>query len=205
MPDRSQRVSRFLDRLQHLLVEIDASQVDGVVFLDNWRKYIACLGNGFRIPSVNRVASAVRPDLFHGVGLLPVKPLAKQPGQPFARVPAEGRLRLWGQLFIGISARFTMCNLGKGADFDREHCKFPEISPIPETRAFGAVRSTCVTLFPVQCDFRIKSAIQSLPYAAREETHREHLGTLRRIYGYRMFAGKCAHRMKVWLVQWVFM
>ena len=38
-----------------------------------------------------------------------------------------------------------------------------------------------------------------LPYAAREETRHEHLATLRRIYGYRMFTGKCARQVKSWL------
>ena len=36
-------------------------------------------------------------------------------------------------------------------------------------------------------------------YAIREETRREHLAELRRIYGYRMFAGRCARNLKVWL------
>ena len=36
-------------------------------------------------------------------------------------------------------------------------------------------------------------------YAVREETRREHLAELRRIYGYRMFTGRCARDLKVWL------
>ena len=36
-------------------------------------------------------------------------------------------------------------------------------------------------------------------YAVREETRREHLAELRRIYGYRMFSGRCARDLKVWL------
>ena len=36
-------------------------------------------------------------------------------------------------------------------------------------------------------------------YAIREETRREHLAELRRIYGYRMFSGRCARDLKVWL------
>ena len=36
-------------------------------------------------------------------------------------------------------------------------------------------------------------------YAIREETRREHLAELRRIYGYRMFSGRCARNLKVWL------
>ena len=36
-------------------------------------------------------------------------------------------------------------------------------------------------------------------YAVREETRREHLAKLRRIYGYRMFSGRCARDLKVWL------
>ena len=36
-------------------------------------------------------------------------------------------------------------------------------------------------------------------YALREETRREHLAELRRIYGYRMFSGSCARDLKVWL------
>ena len=36
-------------------------------------------------------------------------------------------------------------------------------------------------------------------YAVREETRREHLADLRRIYGYRMFSGRCARDLKVWL------
>lgn len=40
-----------------------------------------------------------------------------------------------------------------------------------------------------------------LPYAVREETRREHLVALRRIYGYRMFKGKRVRRMKSWLAE----
>jgi len=40
-----------------------------------------------------------------------------------------------------------------------------------------------------------------LPYAVREETRREHLVVLRRIYGYRMFKGKHVRRMKSWLAE----
>ena len=36
-------------------------------------------------------------------------------------------------------------------------------------------------------------------YALREETRREHLAKLRRIYGYRMLSGRCARDLKVWL------
>ena len=36
-------------------------------------------------------------------------------------------------------------------------------------------------------------------YAIREETRREHLAELRRIYGYRMFSGRSARDLKVWL------
>ena len=36
-------------------------------------------------------------------------------------------------------------------------------------------------------------------YAVREETRREHLSELRRIYGYRMFSGRCARDLKAWL------
>ena len=36
-------------------------------------------------------------------------------------------------------------------------------------------------------------------YAIREETRREHLAELRRIYGYRMFKGRCARDLRVWL------
>ena len=36
-------------------------------------------------------------------------------------------------------------------------------------------------------------------YAIREETRWEHLAELRRIYGYRMFSGRCARDLKVWL------
>ena len=38
-------------------------------------------------------------------------------------------------------------------------------------------------------------------YATREETRREHLATLRKIYGYRMFTGKHARAMKAWLAE----
>ena len=34
-------------------------------------------------------------------------------------------------------------------------------------------------------------------YAVREETRREHLTEIRRIYGYRMFSGRCARDLKV--------
>ena len=36
-------------------------------------------------------------------------------------------------------------------------------------------------------------------YAIREETRREQLAELRRIYGYRMFSGRCVRDLKVWL------
>jgi len=36
-------------------------------------------------------------------------------------------------------------------------------------------------------------------YVIREETRRERLAELRRIYGYRMFSGRCARDLKVWL------
>ena len=36
-------------------------------------------------------------------------------------------------------------------------------------------------------------------YAIREETRREHLAEFRRIYGYRMFSGRCARDLKLWL------
>ena len=36
-------------------------------------------------------------------------------------------------------------------------------------------------------------------YAVREETRREHLAEIRRIYGYRMFTGRCARDLKIWL------
>ena len=36
-------------------------------------------------------------------------------------------------------------------------------------------------------------------YAVREETRREHLAEIRRIYGYRMFSGRCARDLKIWL------
>ena len=40
-----------------------------------------------------------------------------------------------------------------------------------------------------------------LPYAAREKTRREHLGSLRKIYGYKMFNGKRVKPMRSWLDQ----
>jgi len=40
-----------------------------------------------------------------------------------------------------------------------------------------------------------------LPYAAREKTRREHLGSLRKIYGYKMFDGKRVKQMRRWLGQ----
>ncbi len=40
-----------------------------------------------------------------------------------------------------------------------------------------------------------------LCYAARKKTRREHLGTLRKIYGYKMFTGKRVKQMKSWLDQ----
>lgn len=40
-----------------------------------------------------------------------------------------------------------------------------------------------------------------IPYAARENTRYEHLHALRKIYGYRMFTGKWAKTMRVWLEQ----
>ncbi len=40
-----------------------------------------------------------------------------------------------------------------------------------------------------------------LPYASRENTRYEHLSALRGIYGYRMFTGKRAKRMKSWIGQ----
>ena len=36
-------------------------------------------------------------------------------------------------------------------------------------------------------------------YAVREETRREHLAEIRLSYGYRMFSGRCARDLKVWL------
>ena len=36
-------------------------------------------------------------------------------------------------------------------------------------------------------------------YVVREETRREHLAEIRLIYGYRMFSGRCARDLKVWL------
>jgi len=38
-----------------------------------------------------------------------------------------------------------------------------------------------------------------LPYATREKTRREHLGALRKIYGYKSFRGKRVKQMKAWL------
>ncbi len=35
-----------------------------------------------------------------------------------------------------------------------------------------------------------------LPYAAREKTRREHLDALRKMYGYKMFSGKRAKKMR---------
>jgi TnpA family transposase len=40
-----------------------------------------------------------------------------------------------------------------------------------------------------------------LPYAAREKTRRDHLGSLRKIYGYKMFNGKRVKQMRSWLDQ----
>ena len=40
-----------------------------------------------------------------------------------------------------------------------------------------------------------------LPYATREKTRREHLGSLRKLYGYKMFKGKCIRQMRNWLTQ----
>jgi hypothetical protein len=40
-----------------------------------------------------------------------------------------------------------------------------------------------------------------LPYAAREKTRTEHLGSLRKIYGYKMFNGKRVTQMRLWLDQ----
>ncbi len=40
-----------------------------------------------------------------------------------------------------------------------------------------------------------------LPYAAREKTRREHLDAMRRMYGYKMFSGKHAKKMRKWLEQ----
>ena len=43
-------------------------------------------------------------------------------------------------------------------------------------------------------------AVESLlPYAARRQTCQEHMTALRSIYGYRMFAGRTARNLKVWL------
>ena len=36
-------------------------------------------------------------------------------------------------------------------------------------------------------------------FAWREETRREHLAEIRRIYGYRMLSGRCARGLEVWL------
>ncbi len=38
-----------------------------------------------------------------------------------------------------------------------------------------------------------------LPYAARDNTRHEHLSFLRKVYGYKTFAGKPAKQMKRWL------
>ncbi|SDQ28753.1 Tn3 family transposase [Pseudovibrio sp. Tun.PSC04-5.I4] len=38
-----------------------------------------------------------------------------------------------------------------------------------------------------------------MEYAAREETRHEHLAALRSIYGYKMFSGRAARELKVWL------
>ena len=38
-----------------------------------------------------------------------------------------------------------------------------------------------------------------LPYASREETRHEHLAILRRVYGYKTFAGRGARALKSWL------
>lgn len=40
-----------------------------------------------------------------------------------------------------------------------------------------------------------------LPYATREKTRREHLGSLRKLYGYKMFKGKYIKQMRSWLTQ----
>ncbi|MTH95014.1 Tn3 family transposase, partial [Roseibium sp. RKSG952] len=40
-----------------------------------------------------------------------------------------------------------------------------------------------------------------LPYAVRDATRREHLGTLRKIYGYKRFTGKRVKQMTAWLDQ----
>ena len=40
-----------------------------------------------------------------------------------------------------------------------------------------------------------------LPYATRENTRHEHLGSLRKTYGYRMFKGKRVKQMRNWLDQ----
>lgn len=40
-----------------------------------------------------------------------------------------------------------------------------------------------------------------LPYAVRDVTRREHLGALRKIYGYKRFTGKRVKQMKSWLGQ----
>ena len=40
-----------------------------------------------------------------------------------------------------------------------------------------------------------------LTYATREKTRREHLGSLRNIYGYKPFKGKRVKQMKAWLDQ----
>ena len=41
-----------------------------------------------------------------------------------------------------------------------------------------------------------------LPYAAREKTRREHQDAMRKMYGYNMFSGKCAKKMRKWLDQY---
>ena len=57
---------------------------------------------------------------------------------------------------------------------------------------------------PVLCFIAAQLGLKTediLPYAARDVTRREHLGALRKIYGYRMFAGKRVKQMKAWLGQ----
>lgn len=56
----------------------------------------------------------------------------------------------------------------------------------------------------VSCFIAAQLGLQAedlIPYAARENTRYEHLGALRKIYGYRMFTGKCAKKMRFWLEQ----
>lgn len=56
----------------------------------------------------------------------------------------------------------------------------------------------------VSCFIGAQLGLQSddlLPYAARENTRHEHLGALRKIYGYKMFTGKRAKQMRCWLEQ----